>query len=76
MIGEVATSPASDSGEITFNIPAGVHSVSVELHPTPIRRWSYYISLVTAALMTLLVMFALFSGRESRRTRRQSWSYG
>jgi hypothetical protein len=59
---QVATSPASDSGEITFNLPAGVHSVSVELHPTPIRRWSYYISLVTAALMTLLVMFALFSG--------------
>jgi hypothetical protein len=60
---QVATSPASDSGEITFNIPAGAHSVSVELHPTPIRRWSSYISLITAALMALLVMFALFSGR-------------
>ncbi len=58
---EVATSPASDSGEITFSIPAGVHSVSIELHPTPIRRWSVYISLVTAALMALLAVFAFFT---------------
>jgi hypothetical protein len=60
---QVATSPASDSGEITFNVPAGAHNVSVELRPTPVRQWSYYISLATAALMTLLVTFALFVGR-------------
>jgi hypothetical protein len=60
---EVPTSPASDSGEITFNIPAGTHSVSVELRPTPIRRWSYYLSLVTAAALTLLVMLAFFTAR-------------
>ncbi len=58
---EVATAPDADSGEITFNIPAGVHSVLVELRPTPIRRWSYYVSLVTGALMTLIVAFALFT---------------
>ena len=56
---QVATSPASDSGEITFTVPAGLHSVQVELLPTPIRRWSYYASLVTGALMTLVMAFAL-----------------
>jgi hypothetical protein len=56
---EVATSPASDSGELTFNVPAGSHNVLVELRPTPIRRWSLYASLATAALMTLLATFAL-----------------
>jgi len=35
---QVATSPASDSGEITFNVPTGPHNVSVELRPTPIRQ--------------------------------------
>jgi hypothetical protein len=64
---QVATLPASDSGEITFNVPAGVHNVSVKLRPTPVRQWSYYISLDTAALMTLLVMFALFLGRNSAK---------
>ena len=54
---EVATSPASDSGEMTFNVPAGTHNVLVELRPTPIRRWSFYVSLATAALMTLIVSF-------------------
>jgi hypothetical protein len=60
---QVATSPASDSGEITFTVPAGLHSVLVELRPTPIRRWSYYASLVTGALMTLIMAFALFQAR-------------
>jgi len=58
---EVATSPASVSGEITFNVPAGTHNVLVELRPTPIRRWSFYVSLATGALMTLIVIFALVS---------------
>ncbi len=58
---EVATSPASDSGEITFNLPAGVHSVLVELRPTPIRRWSYYVSLAAGTLMILIMAFALFT---------------
>jgi hypothetical protein len=53
--GEVPTSPASDSGEITFNVPAGNHNVVLELRPTPIRRWSLYLSLVTVALIPLLV---------------------
>jgi hypothetical protein len=56
---EVATSPASDSGELTFNVPAGTHNVLVELRPTPIRRWSFYVSLATAVLMTFVVAFAL-----------------
>ncbi|MFZ2061800.1 MAG: hypothetical protein WAU82_12365, partial [Candidatus Binatus sp.] len=56
---EVATSPASDSGELTFNVPAGTHNVLVELRPTPIRRWSFYVSLATIALMALIVTFAL-----------------
>ncbi|MFZ0676383.1 hypothetical protein, partial [Candidatus Binatus sp.] len=56
---EVATSPASDSGELTFNVPAGTHNVLVELRPTPIRRWSFYVSLATAALMALIMTFAL-----------------
>jgi hypothetical protein len=58
---QVATSPASDSGEITFTVPAGLHSVQVELLPTPIRRWSYYLSLVTGTLMTLIMAFALIT---------------
>jgi len=65
---QVATSPASDSGQITFNLPAGTHNVSVELRPTPIRRWSYYLSLATASLIGLILMFARFavpSGDES-----------
>jgi hypothetical protein len=60
---EVATSHALDSGEITFNIPAGTHNVLVELRTTPIRRWSSYVSLATAVLMTLIMMFALFTPR-------------
>ncbi len=56
---EVATSPASVSGEITFNVPAGIHSVQVELRPTPVRRWSFYASLATAALIISIVMLAL-----------------
>jgi hypothetical protein len=58
---EVATSPASDSGEITFTVPAGIHSAQVELLPTPIWRWSYYASLVIGALMTLIMAFALIA---------------
>jgi hypothetical protein len=60
---QVATSPASDSGEITFTVPKGIHNVQVELLPTPIRRWSYYASLVTAAMMILIIAFALFGAR-------------
>jgi hypothetical protein len=60
---EVQTSPASDSGEVTFTVPAGVHSVLMELRPTPIRRWSYYASLVTSALMILIIAFALVTTR-------------
>ncbi|HXM89657.1 MAG TPA: hypothetical protein VN916_09375, partial [Candidatus Acidoferrum sp.] len=60
---EVATSPASESGEITFNIPAGTHNVSVDLRPTPIRRWSYYLSLATAAILTLIMMFSLITAK-------------
>jgi hypothetical protein len=56
---EVATSPASDSGELTFNVPAGTHNVLVELRPTPIRRWSFYVSLATVALMAMIIMSAL-----------------
>ena len=62
---EVATSPALESGEITFNVPAGTHNVSVELRPTPIRRWSFYLSLATAALMALIMMFALFTANRT-----------
>lgn len=58
---EVATSPASVSGEITFTVPAGTHNVSVELRPTPIRRWSLYASLATVALMTAFLMLSLFT---------------
>ena len=59
---QVATSPALVSGEITFNVPAGTHDVRVELRPTPIRRWSFYLSLATAVLMISIVMFALVGG--------------
>ena len=58
----VATLPASVSGEITFNVPAGIHDVHVELRPTPIRRWAFYVSLATAVLMISLMMFALVTG--------------
>ena len=60
---EVETSPALESGQITFNVPAGTHNVLVELRPTPIRRLSSYISLATAALLALIVMFAVFDTR-------------
>jgi hypothetical protein len=56
---EVAAAPAAVSGEITFNVPAGIHNVQVELRPTPIRRWSFYLSLATAVLMISIVMLAL-----------------
>jgi hypothetical protein len=60
---EIPTSPALESGQITFNLSAGTHNVSVELRPTPIRRLSSFISLATAALMALIVMFLLFAAR-------------
>jgi hypothetical protein len=63
---EVATSPAPDSGEITFNVPSGIHSVLVELRPTSIRRWSYYASLATGALMILIMTFALTTERKRK----------
>jgi len=64
---EVATSPASDSGELTFNVPAGKHNVLVELRPTPIRRWSFYASLATAALMILVATLALVTRSRTER---------
>jgi stage V sporulation protein SpoVS len=60
---EVAVTPAQVSGEITFNLPAGTHHVQVELRPTPIRRWSFYLSIATAVLMISFVMFALVTAR-------------
>jgi len=60
---EVAAAPAPVSGEITFNVPAGIHNVQVELRPTPIRRWSFYLSLATAVLMISIVMLALVTAR-------------
>ena len=60
---EVAAAPASVSGEITFNVPAGIHHVEVELRPTPIRRWSFYASIATAVLMIPIVMFAMVTAR-------------
>jgi hypothetical protein len=61
---EVAASPASVSGEITFTVPAGIHNVQVELRPTPVRRWSFYASIATAVLMISIVMFALVTARK------------
>ncbi|MGD0118696.1 MAG: hypothetical protein ABSD30_11565, partial [Candidatus Binatus sp.] len=60
---EVPSLPASDSGQITFNVPAGSHNVSIELRPTPIRRWSWYLSLVTCASLSLMLLVALFTTR-------------
>ncbi|HZC47259.1 MAG TPA: hypothetical protein VE243_12335, partial [Candidatus Acidoferrum sp.] len=62
---EVASSPAPDSGEITFTVPDGTHDVLVELRPTPIRLWSLYASLATGALMSLMTAFALLSARDT-----------
>jgi hypothetical protein len=58
---EITTTPMPGSGEITFNLPAGTHNVRVELRPTPIRRWSLYISLATGAFLALLVIWALLT---------------
>jgi len=78
---EVPSSPASDSGQITFNVPAGSHNVSIELRPTPIRRWSWYLSLATGASLSLMLLVALFMARnrteaddksESKATRPRS----
>ncbi|MGH7926131.1 MAG: hypothetical protein ACREQH_16230 [Candidatus Binatus sp.] len=66
---EVPTSPASDSGEITFNVPAGTHNVLVELRPTPIRRWSFYLSLVTAASTILLMAWTLVTAEPADKPR-------
>ena len=62
---EVTTSPMPDSGEIVFTIPAGLHDVLVELRPTLIRRWSFYLSLATAALLIMLMVWALVSAQSS-----------
>jgi len=56
---ETATQTMPDSGEITFNLPAGTHNVQLELRPTPIRRWSLYASLATGAFLALLAIWAL-----------------
>jgi hypothetical protein len=69
---EVPTSPALESGQITFNVSAGTHNVSVELRPTPIRRLSSYISLATAALMALIVIFTLLPARNRTEPVEQS----
>ena len=66
---KVATSQKADSGQITFNVPAGTHNVLVELRPTPIRRRSYYVSLAAAALMVLLMAWALVTYRPADKAR-------
>jgi hypothetical protein len=69
---EIPTSPALESGQITFNVPAGTHNVSVELRPTPIRRLSSYISLASAVATALIVMFVLFAARNRTKPVEQS----
>jgi len=60
---KVASSSAPDTGLLTFNLPAGTHNVSVELRPTPARRLSYYLSIATGALISLMLIFTLFTTR-------------
>jgi hypothetical protein len=64
---EVATSHALDSGEITFNLPAGPHNVIVELRPTLIRRWSLYLSLVTGVLLAFVTIWNRFEPVDKAR---------
>jgi hypothetical protein len=42
-------------GTMSIEVPAGEHSVTLTLEPTPIRRWSAWLSLL-AALCTLAVL--------------------
>jgi uncharacterized membrane protein len=58
---QVRASAAPVSGEITFALPAGRHDVQIELRPTPIRRWSFYLSVASAGLIALMMTLALGS---------------
>jgi uncharacterized membrane protein len=48
--------PSRATQEIT--IPAGEHTVRLELHPTPVRLWSAILSFVTALLAGALVVLS------------------
>jgi 6-pyruvoyl-tetrahydropterin synthase related domain len=55
----IAARPASGTGFITFDLPAGEHDVRLELRPTRVRRIATLVSLATAATLLLAAIAAI-----------------
>jgi hypothetical protein len=55
----VACGPEPAFGTLTFVVPAGQHSVSVELRPTAVRRAAVVISIVSAGVLLIGIILSL-----------------
>ena len=62
---ETTISPAPVFGTISFEVPPGQHTITVELRPTPVRRVGLIISLATLAMLLSILAAARFAGMES-----------
>lgn len=51
---EVPVTPVATRGTMSFQLSAGVHSIRLELHPTPLRRAARVLSVATALLLVVL----------------------
>ena len=56
----VVITPAPGSGTIRFQVPEGRHTVSLDFHNTPVRRWTLIFSLMTALLLAAAVFTDIY----------------
>jgi len=68
---ETAVSPAPVIGTISFLVPPGQHTITIELRPTPVRRLAQMISIVTLEIILLAVAGAYLG--DARRLLPAAW---
>jgi hypothetical protein len=68
----VNVTPVPVRGTMRFDLPAGEHQVVIELRPTPVRRWSAYVS--AAALVLCVFTISARGALKARRSRRDKGS--
>ena len=60
---ETGVAVAPVRGTMLFRVPAGVHRVTLDLEPTPLRRRALMISIVSAAVLALLGLWSVVGRR-------------
>lgn len=55
--GQVVPIERGSVGNILINVPAGTHEVVLDFRSTPLRRWSNWLTVGAAALLTALLVF-------------------